>query len=396
MKRQRLTAAFVRSCTEPGRHTDGPGGHGLSLLCKARKSGGWARSWSQRIRVDGRWTSIGLGSAAVVTLAEARAAALENARKVRQGDDPRAAGEARVPTFAEAAEQVIQLHAPNWRKGPNSSERIWRNSLATYAYPSLGSRPVDEITSQDIMGIIGPLWNVKRETARRLKGKVSVIMSWAATNGYRLDDPAAAISARVLPGKARKPKHYRSLHYADVPEAISTIRQCGKSEPAKACLEFMALTACRPGEARGARWAETNLDARLWTIPASRMKSERQHKVPLSDSAVAVLGHARGFRGDRALVFPSVQGGAEMATGTLGRIMRDLGISASPHGFRSSFRVWTQEQTDTPREVAEAALAHTTGTKVEQAYARSDYLALRVPLMDDWGRHCTGTAPATP
>ena len=379
MKRPKtLTAAFVRTVTEPGRYGDGRGGFGLSVLVKPTTTGRTSRTWSQRIILGGKPVNIGLGSFPTVTLAEARAAALANAREVRRGRDPRAGG---VPTFAAAAELVIKLHRPNWKDGARTAA-AWRRTLETYAFPTLGARPVDAIQVQDVLVVLAPVWHEKPETGRKLRMRLSTVLRWAVAQGHRQDNPAGDAIGAALPRSTRKAAHHAALPYAEVAGALATLHGAPGWHGVARCIHMVALTAVRSGEARGARWDEINLDAREWRIPASRTKTGDEHRVPLCPAAMAVLADAKASDPDSVLVFPSV-GGKELTDVALSRTFRRLGINGTIHGLRSSFRDWAAE-TGQPREVAEAALAHKVGG-VEGSYFRSDLFQRRRKLMDEWG-----------
>ena len=385
MKRpQRLSAVFVKTVTQPGRYGEGRGGFGLSLLVKPRAAGGVAKSWSQRLRINGRACNLGLGTYPIVTLAEARTKALENARAVAQGCDPR--DRSRTPTFEQAAEQVVQLHEPTWKAGGGaSSAKVWRSSLRTYAFPRFGSKRVHEITSGDVLRVLTPIWHTKTETARRVKGRISTVMKWTIAQGYRDDNPAGDAVSAALPKSGARQEHHRALPHAEVGEALRKVRESGASPAAKLAFEFQVLTAARSGEVREARWDE--ISRATWTVPAERMKMRREHRVPLSNRAIQVLDEARTLRDGSGLLFPSPTGRGPLSNSTLLKLLRELALKAVPHGFRSSFRDWAAE-TGQPRELAERALAHVISNKVEAAYARSDLLQhRRRSLMEAWARY---------
>ena len=377
---QRLSATFVKAVTEPGRYGDGRGNFGLSLLVKPTATGGRSKSFSQRLRVNGRVLTIGLGPWPLVTLAEAREAALSNARAARQGIDPIADRRRRaaIPTFRQAAERVIDTHAESW-KGGGRTAAIWRARLQQYAYPKLGELRVDAVQSSDVLAVVGPLWTVRRETAAKVKAYCSAVFAWAIAEGHRADNPVAAIAA-ALPRAGGGRQHLRAMPWRDVADALRQVRESSAGRSTKDCFEFLVLTATRSGEARGARWEE--LDGAIWTIPGSRTKTGREHRVPLSHAALAVLERARDYADGSGLIFPSATGKA-LSDSTLSKMLRELGLAGTPHGMRSSFRDFCGE-TGQPREVAEASLAHQVGSAVERAYARSDMLERRSLLMEAW------------
>ena len=377
---RRLSATFVRTVSMPGRYGDGHGGHGLSLLVKRAACGGLAKSWAQAIRPNGRTTSVGLGGYPIVTLAMARERALENARTVAEGRDPRRRAQ-RAPTFAQACETVIAIHAANWKGGKN--ERQWRASLRDYAMPKLARKRVDAITTADVMAALLPIWSTKRQTARRVRQRIGAVMKWAVAQGHREDNPAGDAISAALPNNRVPAKHQRALPHAEVGAALARVRESGAYLGTKLAFEFLVLTASRSGEVRQARWEEIDRDGAVWTIPGERMKTGREHRVPLPPRALEVLDEAaRLFDGD-GLVFPSPTGRV-LNHSTMTKLLGDLGIDAVPHGFRSSFRDWAAECTDAPREVCELALAHVNSDRVEAAYRRTDLFERRRDLMGTW------------
>ncbi len=369
----------------PGRYGDGRGGFGLSLLVKLMKYGGHSRTWSQRLRINGKPVSIGLGSFPIVTLAEARKAALENRRAVTRGHDPRNS----VPTLGQASERVLAIHSASWKDGARSAG-IWQNSLRDYVLPQLGRKRVDRITTADVMSVLLPHWATKRETMRRIKQRLSSIFRWAVAEGYRTDDPAGVALDAALPRNGHSIRHLAALPHGEVAAAIATVRNSGAWPGTKAAFEFLVLTACRSGEVRLSEWGEVDVESGVWTIPADRTKTRREHKVPLAPRALAVLDEARQLSRGEGFIFPSATGKA-LSDATLSKLIREQGIQAVPHGFRSSFRDWCGE-TGQPREVAEACLAHCVKSKVEAAHARSDLLKRRRTLMQAWADYLSDTA----
>ena len=383
MKRPKhLSAAFVRSVTRSGRFGDGHGGFGLSLLVKPMENGRLSKTWSQRLRINGRAVNVGLGSYPVVTLAEARAKALANRRTVAQGGDPRGGG---IPTFEQAAEKVIAVFRASWRPG-GGSETQWRNSLERYAFPRIGRKRVDQITTADVMAVLlaDDLWNRKRETARRVRQRIGTVMKWAVAQGYRQDNPAGDAIGAALPRNGGRQEHFRALPHTEVAGALDKVRASNAWLGTKLAIKYMVLTASRPGETRLARWEEIDLEVATWTVPAERMKGGREHRVPLSPQAVQVLAEAREIADGSGLIFPSVTGRA-MVNVTMTKLLGELGIAAVSHGFRSSFRDWAAEETNHPREVIKAALAHVVQNRVEAAYRRTDLFERRREVLERWG-----------
>ena len=380
MKRNQLTVAFCRTVKEPGRYGDG---NGLMLVVKP--TGG--KSWIQRVVIRGKRRDIGLGPLDRVSLAQARRTAFENRNTAREGGDPTAREEVRVvPTFAEAADSVIRMHAGTWKDGGKSEAR-WRATLTAYVFPRLGRKSIADITASDVLAVLTHkgFWNEKRETARKIKQRISTIMDWAVAEGHRADNPCNALKA-ALPKTGHQTRHQRALPYDRVSDALSRVRASAAYPTTKLALEFLVLTACRSGEVRGARWDEIDMSARIWIVPLERTKTNRPHRVPLSDRALDVLRETAEFRDHTGLVFPSARGMA-MSDMTISKLVKELGIGAVPHGFRSSFRMWAAERTSTPREVAEFALGHVVGDGAEKAYQRSDLFERRRDLMDAWASY---------
>ena len=382
----KLKSGFVRTVKEPGRYGDGRGGWGLALLVRPRADRGVRKSWIQRIRINGRPTNLGLGVYPIIGLREARKRAIENLRLVEQGIDPRGGG---IPTFREAAETVIQIHRPGWKKG-STSEQTWRRTLNTYVDPFLGTKRVDRITTNDIMNVLVPIWHEKPVTAKLTKQKISTIMRWAIAAGHRLNNPAGDAISAGLPKNTRRVQHHRALPHNQVAAALSKIRRSGAHPRGVRALEFQVLTAVRPTEARLARWAEIDLKKAIWTIPAQRTKKDLEHRVPLSTQAIAVLTAARRYSRDSELVFVGKKGG-QVGSSTIAALLQRAEIGCVPHGFRSSFRNWVEECTDTRRSVAEAALAHVNRNQVEAAYLRTDLFDLRRKLMETWANYLDQT-----
>ena len=381
-KPDRLTAAFVETLNRPGHYGDGRGGYGLILLVRKTASGRLSKLWTQRVRIKGRQTNLGLGRYPIVTLKEARGRALENLRMIEQGKDPRGGG---TPTFEQAAEKVIAIRRRGWRGG--RSEKQWRQSLEKHVFPKIGHKRVDRIDSADILAVLEPVWFDKPETARRLKQRLSAVMRWTIVKGHRTAaDPVAGIG-EALPKHNGHKKHFRSLPHSEVAAAIYRIRESNAWLATKLAVEFQIYTATRPSETRLATWSEFDLKDRagpLWTIPPERTKAYKTHRVPLSPQAARVLDEATALSDpeEGSLVFPA-QSGRALSIATPSKLMKDLGIPAVAHGFRASFRSWAAE-TGKRREVAEAALGHVVGG-VEGSYQRSDLLQARRELMDAWG-----------
>ncbi len=382
MRKRPLTAAFVARAKTPGRYGDGGrGGLGLYLRVHRMKSGRISRSWGQRIRVAGKPTNLGLGSYPVVTLREAREKALENRRAAHRGHDPRDAG---VPTFEAAVEKVIAIHSPTW-KNPSRMARQWRQTLRDYAHPRIGRKRANEVATADVLAILKPIWSSKPSTAKAVRNRIGAVMKWAVAKGYRPDNPAGDAITAALPRNGNATRHHKALPHGAVAEALAELRNSESHAGVRLALEFMVLTATRSNEVRGAAWSEIDHD--VWTIPASRMKAKREHRVPLSRRALEIL-EARQRLDDGGIVFRGAKGGRIHAS-MFSKLLRHLGIGGTPHGMRSSFRDWCSE-TGVAREVAEAALAHKVRSQAEAAYARSDLLDRRREVMEAWGDYLVG------
>ncbi len=374
---KKLTAAFVRTIKEPGIYCDE---HGLVL--RVKPSG--YKQWIQRLFIHSRRRELGLGPVRLVTLAEAREAALANRKLARAGGDPIAAKGRGIPTFEEASAKVIEIHRPNWKNAKHAAQ--WTATLRDYVFPQIGGKRVDLVAAADVMAVLLPIWNDKHETARRVRQRIGAVMKWAVAQGYRQDNPAGEAIGAALPKNGGIQRHQRALPHSEVAGAIQAVQQSDGTASVKFAFEFLVLTACRSGEVRLACWDEMNLEDGEWTIPAERMKSKRDHRVPLSTRAREILEGVREQTVLSDLVFPSPSGRA-LSDSTLSKLLRELGVRAVPHGFRSSFRDWAAECTDAPHAVMEAALSHVVRNKAEAAYARSDLFERRRVLMNDWSSY---------
>lgn len=396
---KRLSAAFVRTVNEPGRYGDGRGGHGLSLLVKPRSTGGFSKSWSQRLLIARKPVNIGLGAYPIVTLAEAREQALQNRRAVAQGGDPRDKPRS-VPTFAEAAEAVIAKHAKSWKPDGKSAKQ-WRSSLATYVFPELGQQPVHQIQPRDVMRVLLRIWNTRPETARRVRQRMSATFRWAVAQGYRTDNPAGEVLGAALPSNSAPQQHFRALPHAEVGKALEKVRASRAYRGTILCFELMTLCAVRSSEARFARWQEVEPETATWTIPAERMKAKRVHRVPLSTQALDVLEQAKELADGSGLIFPSPTGRL-LSDSTMSKLCRELNLGCVPHGMRSSFSDYTAEVAEVRsdmgdlRDVRELALAHVNSDRVEAAYRRSDLFARRRALMQAWSDYVSPGSVQSP
>ena len=347
-----------------------------------------SKSWTQRITINGRRTDIGFGGHPAVSLAQARAKATANRALVAAGLDPvQEKRKAKSPTFEVATRKVFEANMARWRNGKHT--KSWLQSMERHAFPILGDMPVDEIGREDVLRTLVPIWTVRQETARRVRQRIRTVLRWAMAHGYRDDNPAGEAIDGALPAMPKLKAHLRALPYRDVPAALAAVDATQATPAAKLCFRFTVLTAARSGEARGSTWAEIDWDTATWIIPGSRMKAAREHRVPLSDAAMAVLEQAKALDDDSALVFPSaLRRGKPMSDMTILKLVRGVGLPSTLHGFRSSFRDWCAES-GRPRELAEAALAHTV-QGVEAAYFRSDLIEQRRTLMQSWADFLSG------
>ena len=373
----KLTVAKVKALKAPGFYADG----GTLFL---RVAPGGSKQWMQRLTVNGRRHDLGLGGYPLVSLAEAREAAFENRKLARTGGDPlREKRKANMPTFREAAHKTMASRRATWKSDKTAAK--WKRGMDNYACPVIGDIPVDRIEQADVLKVLVPVWTAKAETARVLRQSIRTVFAWAMANQFVEHNPAGDGIDAALPRMPKVKRHHRALPYRDVAAALDTVKASTSSEAVKLAFEFLVLTAARSGEVREARWSEIDRQAREWRIPASRMKAGHEHRVPLSEAALNVLGRAEGLQDRSGLIFPSpARQGRPMSDMTLTKLLRDNGLAdrATVHGFRSCFRDWCAD-TGKPRELAEAALAHVVGG-VEGAYFRSDLMTRRRALMSGW------------
>ena len=345
---------------------------------------GSSKSWIQRITILGKRRDIGLGGFPAVSLAQARQRAGENRVAVAEGHDP-TVKEVKVviPTFREAAYKAHEANLPRWRNRKHAQS--WIRTLEKHAFPVIGDKPIDSIGVVDVLGVLTPIWAAVPETARRVRQRMRAVFKWAMAHDLIALNPAGeAIDGALPPMRRIVNGHMLALPYQEVPNAIHTIRSSQAWPATKLAFEFLILTACRSGEVRSAMWSEIDVGARLWTIPAERMKAGKEHRVPLSNTAIALLKEAREFEDSTGLVFPSPQR-KMLSDNALSLRARKDKLGAVPHGFRSSFRDWAAECTSASHAAMELSLAHTVGSAVEQSYARSDLLEQRRELMEAWG-----------
>lgn len=368
----------------PGRHSDGVG---LGLMLLVKPTG--ARTWVRRVMVHNKRRDIGLGSYPLVSLAHARELALENKREILQGKDPlrekvvaKAAAAKRI-TFAEAAHRTCDELAPTWKGKKEAQSFI--NSLTTYAFPHFGDTYVEDVTSADVRRAVMQCRVKVPNLAVKVQYRILSVFKYAVASDLRDNNPATT-DALALPKFERTTRNNRSLPYGQLAQALVSVEASGAFESTKLAIKFVAYTACRSGEVRGAAWDEIDIANAVWTITAERMKMNRAHKVPLSAAAMDVLEQSRALGNGTGLVFPSARE-KELSDNTLSKLLRGLDIPSTIHGFRASFRTWCQKQTNVSHDVAEAALAHVAGNKTVAAYARSDLFDKRRMLMTAWANY---------
>ena len=372
-KNRRLTVAYVKRAA-PGRHYDA-GGHGLILRVTPTGS----RRWTWRGTVRGRTIELGLGSTTYVSLREARERAFEYRRLSLSGVDPRIHNQASL-TFGEAFERVIRIQRRSWKSG-STTEEGWRQTARSHM-ATLLDRPVADIQATDVLAVVMPIWSDKHITANRVLRRISAVLKWAVAAGLRSDDPCPAVRA-ALPRRSQRTTHHRAIHHSELGRALKRIDASPAWPGTRLAISFLALTAARSGEVRGATWSEIDLEARLWTVSGSRTKTGRKHRVPLSGQAVEIVRRARTLSNGRTLVFPGKRAGHPVSRTTIAKLFRGLDLPGTPHGLRSSFRSWAAE-TDVRREVAEQALGHVVRSQTEAAYQRSDLLEQRREVMQAW------------
>ncbi|MGH9387302.1 MAG: tyrosine-type recombinase/integrase, partial [Vicinamibacterales bacterium] len=381
---RRLSAVRVRNLSSAGRYADG---NGLYLFVD--DSG--AKRWVLRTIIAGRRRDLGLGSTQLVSLSEAREEAARLRRIARKGGDPladRRRERRAVPTFKEAAKKVHAAHAPTFKNAKHSAQ--WLASLTADVFPVFGDHPVTSIDTGDVLKALSPIWTKKPETARRLRQRIRVVFDWAKASGFRSGDNPVDGLARVLPKHKRELTHHAALPFAQVPSFLKKLRTADAGDSTKLAFEFLILTAARTSEVLGARWEEIDRKSKTWTIPASRIKAGREHRVPLSPRCLELLKRTASIADGGGFVFPGRTPDTPLSNMVFLMLLRRVGQDEiTAHGFRSAFRDWAAERTNFPRSVCEAALAHVVKDKTEAAYFRSDLFNQRRSLMDTWAAFAT-------
>jgi integrase len=379
-----LSAVKLKSLSKPGRYGDG---NGLYLVVAPSGS----KRWMLRTVIHGKRRDVGLGSSRLVTLAEAREAALKFRKLARDGGDPvseRRKAQAVIPSFREAAEQVHAQHSGAWRNAKHSKQ--WVAILTEYAFPKIGHLRVDRIETRDILEVLSVIWLEKPETARRVKQRIGAVLDWAIASSYRTSGNPVNAVAKGLPRQPDRKGHHEALPYRQIPEFLVQLRASSVSELGKLAFELLILTAARTGEILKSEWEEFDLERKIWTIPGERMKAGRSHRVPLSARAIEILAQARELGTGSTYVFPGRQGTRPLSDLVFLMALRRMQLDITAHGFRSCFSDWAAERTNFPREVCEMVLAHTIKNKVEAAYNRSDLFEKRAELMATWADYVCG------
>lgn len=396
-KSNRLTPLAIKAAKKPGLYGDG---NGLYLQVSAFGT----KAWLYRFMIDGKARKMGLGPLSTISLVEARQRAAEARRKVLDGIDPIAArdaerGKAKIEaakamTFEQCAERYIAGQEASWKNAKHRAQ--WSSTLETYVYPVIGSLPVAAIDTGLVLKVLEPIWNEKPDTAGRVRGRIELVLNWATVREYRAGDNPARWRGHldnVLPkrSKVRPRRHHKALPYAELPAFIAALR--GQEFISARALEFTILTAVRTGKSIGAQWSEFDLAGKIWTIPGVRMKSGRDHRVPLSDRTLAIL---TALPREGQFVFPGGKIGKPLSNMAMLELVRGIkGDGLTVHGFRSTFHDWAADRTAFANHVVEMALAHTVKDAVEAAYRRGDLFEKRARLMAEWARYCEAPESAS-
>jgi integrase len=386
-----LSATKVRNIAKPGRYADG---NGMYLVVDP--SG--AKRFILRTLIHGKRCDIGLGGLSVVSLAEAREEAMKLRKIARAGGDPlaeRRKERRMVPTFEQAARQVHAEQSKAFRNAKHAAQ--WLTTLENYAFPFFGAKRIDLVDSADVLKALSPIWMDKPETARRVKQRMKTVFDWAKASGYRMGDNPTDGITKVLPKHETKHEHHLALPYVQVPAFITALRECSAAASVKLAFEFMILSVLRTAEVLFAKWSEIDMDARTWTVPATRgdepgMKMKQEHRVPLSARCIQILQEAKTISNGSPYIFSGRTPSKPLSDMVFNMALRRMQRSdCTPHGFRSSFRDWSAEKTNFPNEVCEAALAHKLENKTEEAYRRTDFFEKRRRLMEAWSSFATAS-----
>ena len=376
----------MKKISVAGWHADG---NGLYLVVES--SG--AKRWMQRLVIQGRRRDIGLGSAKIVTLDDARDCAVQYRRIARAGGDPIAERRkilGSTLTFKETALKVHHLNLPTWDNEKHASQ--WLSSLENHVFPLIGSKAIGSITPSDIMTVLTPIWVNKTDTAKKIRQRLRTVVKWARAQGHFTGDDPIEIAEAALPKVKHSSNHFKSAPFANIPSIFNQIEQSRLYLSTKLAVQLLILTACRTTEVRESTWDEIDFKQKLWHIPAKRMKMNTPHNIPLSDGAIIVLTRAQDLHTDNALIFPSpLSNRALSSNALLHALQKRLKIDATIHGMRSAFKDWAAETTNYPNEVSEMALAHSISNQTEAAYRRGELLDKRRSMMQDWSDFVHGS-----
>lgn len=382
----KLTDKTIRAIKVPGRYGDGGG---LYLVADNAN----AKRWIWRGVIQGRRTDLGLGSYGRVSLSDARELAREYVKTARAGDDPRVLlrDSGGVPDFETAARAYHKQHEERWRNLKHRQQ--WINTLSDYAFPTIGKRPVDKITTPEIVALLSPIWFEKPETAKRVKQRIATVLDDVKGKGHLSgENPVAGVSASLRTDKRVRPKHFKAMDYRDLPAFIQWLRKDDIPTMSRLALEFTILCATRTSETLNAAWSEVDYDKALWTIPAERMKMDREHRIPLTSRCLEILETVRPITERGGWLFEGQHSHKPMGAIAMLALLKRHKIEVTVHGFRSTFRDWCSEQTGFPYAAVERCLAHEPSNRVEAAYARSDLLDRRREIMDAWAAYAQSVA----
>ena len=371
-----LSQRFVDTTNKPGKYFDK---NGLFLRVKE----GGSKKWVFRYSLNGKRPEMGLGNAKVIKLSKAREKALQALIQVNDGLDPISLNRTKsfIPTFEEAALKVYEINRPSWSNQKHSAQFI--SSLKSYAFPVIGEMKVNTVETSHILSILTPIWLTKSETALRVRQRLSTVLKYCKAQNWRSDDPADREIIEVLPKQGRRSNHMKSMDYRGVRAFIKEMKNSPAGGTTKLALEFLILNASRSGEVRFAKWNE--IKEKIWTIPAERMKAKITHRIPLTERCLEILKEAESISQGSDYIFCGYKKDKPLSENTFNKLIKELGYDVHTHGFRTSFKTWTQEKTNYPREVAEKQLAHSLNDKAEAAYARSELMEKRNLLLESWG-----------
>lgn len=380
----KLTARQVEGLTAPGRYTDGDG---LMLVVDSQGR----RYWQLRYRIDGKRRDLSLGPVRMLSLREAREAALEARLRIRQGVDPvaeRRTAAVSEMSFEDAARTVHASLRKGWKNGKHCDQ--WLATLENHSFPRIGNRPIASLTRADMVDVLSPIWLSHEETARRVLQRMRTVINWSVGKEVRAEGIDFEIVRRALPRQKGKVRHMPAIHFTDVRTFMEALAFAKATPVVRGALEFLLLTAARPGNIRFMEWEEVHLEDAVWLVPAAKMKMDRDHAIPLAPRAIEILRAMEGFRSaDGLYVFPGDKPGKPMSDNTLCQAIRDMGFDATAHGCRTTFKDWARA-VPYPDWLSEFQLAHVEDDETRQAYGRDGHLALRREMMNAWAETLAG------